>query len=415
LLGAAPDASVRPIRCFDHDKEETMAEVIVGIVAADNDQRTILQMQVDSTAMGKNVQTFSSFPASASDSSVRRMQEANVDVILVDIPRQDVGPAIHAIELLHAEIPKAAVFAVGDSSQSQAIIAAVRAGAREFLERPTTTASLLEAFLRLNSSRRGPKGPGANGKVFTFVNAKGGSGATTIAVNTAVCLQRQSGGVALVDLASLGHAALHLNAKPAFTIGDAVRNSRRLDDDLLDGYMTRCIGDLHLLAGTHEAFSEETSTEAIARIFDLLIKRYRHVIVDASTRLDHTLRTVCDLSQTVLLVGLLDVPSLWSVAKVRDYLLDGSACAEIGLVLNRFRKLPGFSDAEIESATRTKIMCKIPNQYATVAAAIDQGTPLVGKNHSDIARAFVHLAQMLTRPEATEKPKTRAGSLFGLG
>ena len=391
-----------------------MAEVTVAVVAPEADQRAILQMQVDSTAMGSTVHTFSAFPAGASDLSVRRMQEANVDVVVVDIPRQEVAAAIRAVELLHAELPRAAVFAVGDATQSQAIIAAMRAGAREFLERPTTTASLLEALVRLAATRRGPKGPTTNGKVFTFVNAKGGSGATTIAVNTALALQSQQGNVALVDLAPLGHAALHLNVKPPFTIADAIRNSRRLDDDLLDGYMTRCRTDLHLLAGLSEAFKEDISTEAIARIFDVLVGRYRHVVVDASSRLDRTLRVVCDLSQSVLLVGLLDVPSLWSVAKVRDYLIDGSACAHIGLVLNRFRKLPGFSEAEIEATTQTKIMAKIPNQYAAVSTAIDRGVPLVGPNHSDVARTFVNLAHSLTQAEATEKRRTRVGSLFGL-
>jgi pilus assembly protein CpaE len=390
-----------------------MAELNIGIVAPDNDQRAILQMQVDSTAVGKDVRAFSSFPASAADASVRRMQEANVDVILVDIPEQEVGTATRAIELLHTEVPRAAVFAVGDANQPQTIIGAMRAGAREFLERPTTTTTLLEAFMRLNSSLRGPKNKETNGKIFTVVNAKGGSGATTIAVNTAIGLQRQSGGVALVDLAPLGHAALHLNVKPAFTIGDAIGNARRLDADLLDGYMTRCVSGLHLLAGVQDVLPEAPPTEALARIFDLLIGCYRHVIVDASTRLDRTLRTVSDLSQTALLVGLLDVPSLWSVAKVRDYLLDGSGC-EIGLVLNRFRKLPGFSDAEVESATRTRIMSKIPDQYAAVVAAIDKGVPVVDKNHSEIARAFENLARTLTQAEVTDKRKPRLGSLFGL-
>lgn len=390
-----------------------MAEVTVAIIAPEPDQRTILQMQVDATAMAKTVHTFSSFPAVATDLSVRRMQEANVDVIVVEIPRQDSAAAIRALELLHAEIPKAVVFAVGDANQSQAIIAAMRAGAREFLERPTTTVSLLEAFVRHAAARRGRQGPGKNGKVFTFVNAKGGSGATTLAVNTAVALQSQQSSVALVDLAPLGHAALHLNAKPTFTVADAIRNSQRLDDDLLDGYMTRCKGDLHLLAGLPEAFGEEIATEAIARIFDVLVTRYRYVIVDVSTRLDRTLRTVCDLSQTVLLVGLLDVPSLWSVAKVRSYLVDASACSQIGLVLNRFRKLPGFSETEIESATQTKIICRVPNHYAAVSSAIDRGVPLIEQNHSELARTFVNLAQLLIEGEAKEERKTRMGSLFG--
>jgi pilus assembly protein CpaE len=219
--------------------------------------------------------------------------------------------------------------------------------------------------------------------------------------------------VALVDLAPLGHAALHLSVKPAFTIADAIRNSKRLDDDLLEGYMTRCTGNLHLLAGAPGAFTEEISTEAIARIFELLVAHYRYVVVDASTRLDGTLRTVCDLSQTVLLVGLLDVPSLWSVAKLREYLIDGSASAQIGLVLNRFRKLPGFSEAEIEGATQTKIFSRIPNHYAAVASAIDRGIPLIQQNHSELAHTFASLAHLLTEGEAKEKRKARVASLFG--
>ena len=392
-----------------------MAEVIVAVVAPEADQRAILQMQVDSTAMGRTVHTFSSFPAGASDLSVRRMQEVNVDVILIDIPQHETASAIRAVEVLHAEIPKAALFVVGDASQPQAIIAAMRAGAREFLERPTTTASLLEAFVRLSAVRRSPKGAEANGKVFTFVNAKGGSGATTIAVNTALSLQSQQGGVALVDLAPLGHAALHLSAKPTFTIADAIRNSKRLDDDLMEGYMTRCQEGLHLLAGVSEAFTEPVATEAIARIFEVLVARYRYVVVDASTRLDPALRTVCDLSQTVLLVGLLDVPSLWNVAKVREYLIEGCAYANVGLVLNRFRKLPGFSESEIEGATQTKIVSKIANQYAAVSSAIDRGIPLVGQNHSEVARAFAQLARTLAEAHVTERHKSKGASLFGLG
>ena len=116
-------------------------------------------------------------------------------------------------------MPDAAVFAIGSMTQPQVIVSAMRAGAREFIERPTTTTDLLEAFVRLSSSQRKVKREGPRGKIFTVVNAKGGSGATTVAVNLALALQSAHGNVALVDLAPLGHAALHLNLKPLFTRG----------------------------------------------------------------------------------------------------------------------------------------------------------------------------------------------------
>ena len=45
-------------------------------------------------------------------------------------------------------------------------------------------------------------------KYFSIVNAKGGNGATTVAVNLALALQSAYGQTALVDLAPLGHASL---------------------------------------------------------------------------------------------------------------------------------------------------------------------------------------------------------------
>src|SRR5207302_2096092 len=151
---------------------------------------------------------------------------------LVDIPSDNSVLALRAIELLHQEMPECALFAIGNMEQPQVILSAMRAGAREFIERPTTTTDLLEAFVRLTTAQRKTRREGSRGKVFTVVNAKGGSGATTVAVNLALALQAAHGNVALIDLAPLGHAALHLNLKPLFTVADAIRNLHRLDSSL---------------------------------------------------------------------------------------------------------------------------------------------------------------------------------------
>ena len=106
------------------------------------------------------------------------------------------------MELSHQEMPDTALFAIGSMTQPQVIVSAMRSGAREFIERPTTTTDLLEAFVRLSTAQRKGRAKGHAGKVFTVVNAKGGSGATTIAVNMALALQAAHGSVALVDIGS---------------------------------------------------------------------------------------------------------------------------------------------------------------------------------------------------------------------
>ncbi|PYX95860.1 MAG: hypothetical protein DMG71_07855 [Acidobacteria bacterium] len=387
-----------------------MPELSVVIVATDSEQRAVLQVLVDGTSVARTVHSSATFPMAGTDPVVRRVQSANPDVVLVDIGAENPTPAIRAIELLHQELPDCPVFAIGSMAQAQVIVNAMRAGAREFIERPTTTTDLLEAFVRLTAAQRKVHREGARGKVFTVVNAKGGSGATTVAVNLALALQSAHGNVALVDLAPLGHTALHLNLKPLFSVADAVRNLHRLDSSLLESFMTRHAEGLQLLAGTNAPAAIEPSTAEFARLFDMLVNHYRYVLVDASSRLDAATRLVCNLSETVLLVAHTDVASLWSAARVLQYLGETGGRERVRLLLNRFRKVPGFSEADAEAAAGAKLLWKIPNQYFAVSAAIDRGVPLMQQTHSEIARSFSGLASTLTQDD--DNVKRTAWSLF---
>jgi len=387
-----------------------MPELSVVIVAADGEQRAVLQVLVDGTSVARTVHSSATFPVTATDPVVRRIQNAAPDVVLVDIPADNSSIAMHSMELLRQELPDSAVFAIGSMAQPQMIVHAMRSGAREFIERPTTTTDLLEAFVRLTTAQRKVPHEGSRGRVFPVVNAKGGSGATTIAVNLALALQSAHGGVALVDVAPLGHAALHMNLKPLFTIADAIRNLHRLDSSLLESFMTRHSGGMQLLAGANSPTGLEPSTAEFARLFDMLVSHFTYVVIDASSRLDGTTRLVCNLAKSVLLVAHADVASLWSAARVQQYLGETGGRERVGLVLNRFRKIPGFSEADAEAAAGVKLLWKIPNQYFAVSTAIDRGVPVMSQNHTEIARSFTGLAAHLT--ENDEDVKRKTWSLF---
>jgi pilus assembly protein CpaE len=387
-----------------------MSEVSVVIVASDPEQRAVLQVLVDGTSVARVAQTCASFPVAAADPVVRRIQNSAPDVVLMDIPAENAAVALRAIELLQQESPETAIFAVGAMSQPQVIVTAMRSGAREFIGRPTTTTDLLEAFVRLTASPRNVQKEETRGKVFTVVNAKGGSGATTVAVNLALALQSAHGNTALVDIAPLGHAALHMNLKPLFSVADAIRNLHRLDHSLLEGFMTRHDAGLQVLAGPNTPVLVEPSTAEFARLFDMLVSHYRYVVVDASSRMDPTTRLVSNMSATVLLVAHADVASLWSAARIQQYLGETGNREKVRLVLNRFRKIPGFSESDAEAAAGVKLLWKIPNQYFAVSTAIDRGIPLMQQNHTEIARAFTGLAVCLT--ENDRDVKRESLSLF---
>jgi pilus assembly protein CpaE len=387
-----------------------MPELSVVIVATDNEQRAVMQVLVDGTSVARTAHTCASFPVAASDPITRRVRAANPDVTLVDIPSDNTGMALRAIELLHQEMPETAIFAIGSLHQPQVIVNAMRAGAREFIERPTTTTDLLEAFVRLTTAQRRVRQEGPRGKVFSVINAKGGNGATTVAVNLALALQSAHGQTALVDLAPLGHAALHMNLKPVFNVTDATRNLHRMDSSLLESFMTRHNGGLQLLAGTNMPAAVDPSTAEFVRLFDFMVTHYRYVVVDASSRFDAATRLIASLSETVLLVACTDVASLWSAARIQQYLGENGSRERVRLVLNRYRKVNGFSESDAEAAVGAKLLWRIPNQYFAVSGAIDRGTPLMEQRNNEIARCFSGLSQELTRNDVDVK--RAAWSLF---
>jgi len=372
-----------------------MPELSVAVFATDNDQRAVLQVLVDGTNVARTVFTNPTMPPAANDPVIRKTRVLAPDVILVDIAADGVTATLRAIELMHQELPDAAVFAIGPMTQPQLIVNAMRAGVREYIERPTTTTDLLEAFVRLTATRRKPGRENSRGKVFTIVNAKGGCGATTVAVNLALALQSIHR-TALVDLAPLGHCALHLNLKPTFTVSDAIANLHRLDSSLLESFMVRHDRDLQVLAGPPTPTATEPSASDFARLLDTMVGVFHYLVVDASSRLDSAIRLVSNLSEKILLVAHADVASLWSAGRVAQYLGESGSRDRFALVLNRYRKVVGFDEAQTEAAIGAPVLWRIPNQYFAVSTAIDRGVPLMHQANTEFARSIFGLAEYLT-------------------
>ena len=378
-----------------------MSAVSVAILAENTAQIPVLRARVESTAIARTVLSQAGLPVGPTDPVLRQIQDFSVEIVLVEIDAANPERGAAAIELLHNTTSGLAIFALGAMNQPMAIVAVMRAGACEYLDREGSTSALLEAFTRHNARRHKLQRSSANAKVFTFINAKAGSGATTLAVNTATLLQQSQGSVALVDFATLGNAQLHFNVRPNFGLTDALQNMHRLDPAMLENLMTPCLSGLHLLAGPQQPMDVVPTPAELARLFDLLVSSYRFVIVDCSSRLDLAVRLIADLSNRVLLVAQPDLVCFWSAKQVRPFLTDGAPSEKISLVLNRYKKIPGFSDEDMEKATANKIFWKVPNQHTAVAPSIEKGTPVVLQENLEVSRAIRGLASELARVDTS--------------
>ena len=378
-----------------------MQGVAVTLLSEDGERLSVLQHWLEGTGMGRNVFSHVGFPSSPTDPVLRQMQDVRSEVVVLDIDAHNAQRAISAIEIIHANTSDIAIFAVGEMNHPPTIVAAMRAGAGEFLERSATSEALIEAMTRFAASRGKGRTSSGRARIFTVMNSKGGSGGTTVAVNTAIALQQSQDGVLLVDFAPLGHCALHLNVRPTFGVVDALQNLHRLDASLLEGLMTECKGDLRLLAGPQQPQSLSPTAAELARLFDLLVAHFRYVVVDCSGRVDQTARLLCDLSNAVLLVAQADVVSLWSAGRVRAFLEDGATRDRVRIILNRYKKIPGFTDEDVEKATNSKLLWKIPNNFQAIAPAIDKGVPVALQDSHEIGRSFRSLAAALVQASPT--------------
>ena len=381
-----------------------MHGIAVALLTEDREQLAVLQNRLESTHVARIVFSNVGFPLSATDSVMRQMQSQRAEVVIVDVNSEDPQRAIHTIELIRASTSDVAIFAVGDMRNPMAIVGAMRAGAGEYIDRMAGAEGLADAFGRFTASRSKTRSGTGRARVFTVINAKGGSGATTLAVNTAVALQQHHGQTILVDFSPIGHAALHLNARPTFSVMDALQNLHRMDASLLEGLMTSTKDGLHLLAGPQQPYTTAPAAAELARLFDLLVSHYRYVVVDCSGRMDQTTRLLSDLSNVVLMVVQTDVVSLWSAGRIRSFLEESNGRKHLRLVMNRYKKIPGFSEEDVERATTCKILWKIPNNYQLIAPAIDKGTPVAAHDSQEVSRAFRSLADLLAQaPTAAEE------------
>jgi len=380
-----------------------MHGIAVALLTEDREHLSELQNRLEATRLARVVFSNVGFPTGPTDSILRQIQDLRAEVVVVDILPGNPQPAIKAVELIQANTLQLAIFANGSMQQPSTIVASMRAGAGEYLDDSAGSEALLEALTRFSSNRTRTRGGAGKARVFTFLSAKGGAGATTAAVNTALALQQSHGSVVLVDFAPVGHAQLHLNLRPSFGVPDALENLHRLDASLLDGFMTTAKDGLHLLAGPQQPYHSVPTPAELARLFDLLVNHYRYVVVDASSRLDSTTRLLSDLSNAVLMVAQTDVVTLWSAGRIHAFLEEGAGRNRLRIVLNRYKKIPGFTDEDVERATRCRVLWKIPNAFHAISPAIDHGTPVVLQEGQEVSRSYRALAAALADASSTQE------------
>jgi pilus assembly protein CpaE len=256
------------------------------------------------------------------------------------------------------------------------------------------------------------------GQLLTVFSPKGGSGATTFAVNLAVAIHQISRKRTLiVDLdLELGETALLLGMEPRFSSVDLVRNYHRVDEGLLASYIERDTSGVELLSAPYQpADFQSVDGDRMGRILAFLKEQYDYIVIDAPKTLNQVTLNAFEASDRILLLSTADLQSLRNVTRSLPLLkrLAGSRPDDwIQLVVNRYNPALAITVGEVERTLGMKVYWTLRNDYRAVIDSINEGRPAVLAGKSDFADNVRELAGDITGIRPSKKAKR--GLLGGL-
>jgi pilus assembly protein CpaE len=178
--------------------------------------------------------------------------------------------------------------------------------------------------------------------VVSFTPSAGGVGNSTLAIETAVHLVRdksnKGAGVALVDLDfQSSHVCDYLDIAPKFQFEEIVATPDRLDDQLLNAFISHHSSGLDVLATSRSRFhARDLSVEALSTLFDRMTQRYSAIIIDLPLSVHSWTLPVLAASKGILVTGLNTIPSLRQIEETTRALREEpTITAEVRAIINR--------------------------------------------------------------------------------
>jgi pilus assembly protein CpaE len=325
-------------------------------------------------------------------------------IILVDDDLDGIDP-IPIIRQLAASVSNAAILFLVEKENTSEASQAVLVGARSFIAKPFEAEDLILTLNQVLAWQRVPRvspesAEGIAGNIIVFCAPKGGTGRTTLAINTAISLHQMSGEpVVLVD-ADYAAPALDvaLNLHQQRDVADLLPKLSRLDEMLIESVLAdHTSGIKVLLAPPPADLGESLTLPQIQHILVMLKRMFPWVIVDLGLPMDETAFAFLDGAERIVMSVLPEMVGLRNSQLMLQYFrMEGYPEDKIWLVLNRSTLKGGVQIDAIEKRLGVPITFSVPDDQSLVTHTVNRGVPLtISHTRSAVARAIRKISNQL--------------------
>lgn len=315
---------------------------------------------------------------------------------------------IKFIKRLSLELPKMAIISAANNLSPELLLQSLRSGAREFLHLPISAQELKTVLDRVAEFCAGQvETPKKKGRMISVFSSKGGCGTSFIATNLAAAIAART---VLVDLnLQAGDLPLFLGVTPKYSFADMAENRARLDDALINSFVTPYSTNLSLLAAPKEADSaDEIEPEHVFDVLRKLRESYDYVVLDPQHTFDSITLAALDQSDEIILVLTLDIPAIRSTQRALE-IFDrlGYPRQKVRIVVNRWSKQIDLDLRQVEKFLGEPVIGYVPSDYQTAVTSINLGQPLVQSDpNSKIALEIKRITKTIASGAVRIEPET---------
>lgn len=258
-------------------------------------------------------------------------------------------------------------------------------------------------------------------RLISFMGLRGGVGSSVLAHNTAIELARQyDEDVIVVDLdLAYGTAALTYNIQPSQTILDALSQSTRLDEMLIERFMEKVDPNVRVLAAPGTLSSGvELDQSSLELTLNLVRQMASYVILDLPHAWVSWAQELLIDSDEVVLVGNPDLYNLRDGKNMIEFLSPNRSIeTPTRLVFNKCGQYKGteLPNKEFKNAFQVDVDLNIPYEPDVFGPALTNGDLLseVNKKAKSV-EAVAQLARMVSAREVVKSAKKSSddGGLF---